>query len=110
MPTYTYRPWWTVEDAAQLLRINKHTLYRAIAADDFPHQRIGTLIKIPAEALRLTVHPTTQTRTYHVEHDNDQLMLDLGPIVPVRRFRNGGVIKPFHYEAALYSPRQRSRH
>lgn len=102
---YTDRPWWTVEDAARLLRVNKHTLYRAIAADDFPHKRVGMFIRIPAEALRLRLRPETKTRSYHVTDDAAQLELPLDPacLIPVRRFRNTRErIQPFHYDYDLW--------
>lgn len=101
MVRYTDRAWWTVDDAAQLLRVNRKTLYDACAAGDFPHDRIGPYIKIPAEALMLTVRPQTQTRTYHVTDDPWQLELPLGPIVPVRRYRNGEVRRIGDYEVHL---------
>lgn len=96
----TDRPWWTVDDAARLLRVNKHTLYRACAADDFPHVKHSYGIRIPAEALGFTVNPATKSRTYHVTDDVEQLALDLGPIVPVRLFRDGTPI-PAHHNLAL---------
>lgn len=101
----TDRPWWTVEDAAQLLRVNRKTLYAAIAADDFPHTKLGAFIRIPAEALRLSVRPQTRSRSWHLTDDFMQLELplDVSCLIPVRRFRNTReVIKPFHYEGALY--------
>lgn len=90
MVRYTDRSWWTVDDAAQLLRVNRKTLYEAVAADDFPHIRLGMYIRIPAEALLLTPHPSTKTRTYHLEDDSLQreFLFD-APIVPVKRYRNG---------------------
>lgn len=106
---YTLRPWWTVDDAARLLRVNRKTLYDAIKAGDFPHSRVGPYIRIPCEALRLTAHPSTQSRTHHVEDDADQLTLDLGPLVPVRMWRNGGPINAYSYEHNLYGGRISAR-
>ena len=88
MPRYTDRSWWTVEDAANLLRVNIHTLYRAVAANDFPHSRVGPYIRIPCEALLLTPHPSTRSRNYHLE-DDGQLAFEFDvPLVPVRLYRN----------------------
>lgn len=105
---HTDRPWWTVDDAAQLLRVNRNTLYNACKAGDFPHERIGMYIRIPAEALRLTVNPATKSRTYHFD-DSLQLVLDLGPIVPCRQWRNGGPIDTYSYEHHLYGGRISAR-
>jgi len=102
---WTDRPWWTVEDAARLLRVHTDTLYDACASGDFPHKKVGVYIRIPAEALRLRVRPSTKTRTYHVTDDVLQLALPLDPncLVPVRRFRNGELRGTNHYVDALYS-------
>lgn len=102
---YTDRAWWTVEDAAELLRINKHTLYRAIQADDFPHKRIGPYIRIPCEALRLRLRPEIKQRTYNMPDDAAQLELplDVSCLVPVRRYRNTReLIQTWDYERALW--------
>lgn len=102
----TDRPWWTVEEAAALLRVNRKTLYEACASDDFPCRRNGRYIRIPAEALRLRVKPSTRSRTYHVTDDVMQLELplDVSMLVPVKRFRNTReVIQPWHYEDEKYS-------
>lgn len=109
----TQRRWWTVADAAQMLRVHTDTLYDACAADDFPHIRVGGVIKIPCEALRMTYVPDPVVRWELIrtgQLDPAQLELPLDPscLVPVRRFRNTReVIKPFHYEGALYGGRVR---
>ena|SRR5690349_16109472 len=104
---YTDRAWWSVEDAAKLLRVNIHTLYRACAADDFPHKRVGPYIKIPAEALRLTVLPSTQSRNWHLE-DSAQLAFEFDvPLIPIRRYRNDGPrIRFGDYEVQLSTARK----
>lgn len=109
MPYYTDQAWWTVEDAARLLRVNRKTLYDACKEDDFPHQRLGWYIRIPAEALGMRVRPETKSRTYHVTDDHMQYELPLDPacLIPVKRFRNGDAREPWHYEDALYAPRVR---
>lgn len=99
---YTDKPWWTVEDAARLLRVNIHTLYRAIARDDFPHQKIGPYIKIPAEALFLTPLPETRSRTYHVSDEPEQMEFDFGmTFVPIKRYRDGSTRRLGDYEVSL---------
>lgn len=108
--TYTDRPWWTVEDAARLLRVNRKTLYEACAAGDFPCDRVGRYVRIPAEALRLTPRTQTRSRTYHVSDDSAQLMLplDVFCLVPVKRFRNTReIVEAFHYEHDLYATKAR---
>lgn len=102
MPRYTDRPWWTVEDAAALLRVNVHTLYRAIARDDFPHQKIGKYIKIPAQALLLTPLPDPLvSRVFPTNYVQLELPLDPPP-VPVRRYRNGQPKAAWDHERALW--------
>ena len=105
----TDRPWWTVDDAARLLRVNRKTLYDACNAGDFPSKRVGRHIRIPAEALRLRPRPETRSRTYHVTDEPMQLELPLDPacLVPVRMFRNGGKIEPWHYEQSLWGGKVR---
>lgn len=107
---YTDRPWWTVEDAARLLRVNVHTLYRACAADDFPHKRHSFGIRIPCEALLLTPKPETYSRNYHVADlaDPEQLAFDYGaPLIPVRTYRNSDQpVRPGDYELALSAGRR----
>ncbi len=101
----TDRAWWTVEDAARLLRVNRKTLYDACNAGDFPHKRIGVYIRIPCEALRLRLHPAVRERTYNIRDDAAQLELplDVFCLVPVRRYRNSReVIEAWDYERALW--------
>lgn len=103
--TYTHRAWWTVDDAARLLRVNRKTLYDACANDDFPHKRIGVYIRIPCEALRLTLHPSVKERTYNIKDDAAQmeLPLDVSCLVPVRRYRNTReLITAWDYERNLW--------
>ncbi|WP_082502915.1 helix-turn-helix domain-containing protein [Nocardioides sp. Leaf307] len=110
MPYYTDRAWWTVDDAARLLRVNRKTLYDACNADDFAHKRLGRYIRIPAEALGMLVRPETRTRTYHVTDEPAQLELPLDALclVPVKRFRNTRErITPWHYEDNLYCQKAR---
>lgn len=112
---WTDKPWWTVDEASRLLRVNRKTLYDACASDCFPHKRIGPYIKIPAEALRLQVLPETKARSWHhakeeFGYHSEQLALDLDPacLIPVRRFRNTReVITAWHYERGLYAQKAR---
>lgn len=114
MTVWTNRAWFTVEEAARLLRVRRNTLYAACAAGDFPCSRWGGtdgawFIRIPAEALRMQVRPTTQTRNHHLE-DHDQMTLDLDPacLIPVRRFRNTReAIEPWSYEHHLWGGKVR---
>ena len=106
MTLYTRRAWWTVDDAAALLLVNRKTLYVACNAGDFPHKRNGVYIRIPCEALRLRLHPDVKARTYNVKEDAAQMELPLDPacLVPVRRYRNTReLITAWDYERALWS-------
>lgn len=107
---YTDRAWWTVEDAAALLRINKHTLYRAIAADDFPHKKVGPYIKIAAEDLHMRVRVHVKQRTYNFIDDKEQLELPLPAacLTPVRRYVPEGryITKAQREEARIWLAEQ----
>lgn len=108
MHHWTDRAWWTVQDAARLLGVNRKTLYDAIKHDNFPHQHVGHYLRVPAEALGYHVRPETKTREYHVKDDVMQMELPIPAacLIPVRRFRNTReTIEPFHYEHALYAQR-----
>lgn len=105
---FTHRAWWTVADAAQMMRLNPHTLYRAIARGEVPVMRVGTYIRIPAEHLGLRVvkpaHAHQHTRSYHAD-DPYQLELPLDPkcLVPVKVWRNTGQRIPnWDYEYQLW--------
>jgi len=99
---HTDRAWWTVEDAALLLRVNVHTLYRAVQRNDFPHQRIGKYIKIPAEALLLTPLPDPVIRrVFPTREVQLELPLDPPP-VPVRLYRDGTRRATWDHERALW--------
>lgn len=109
----THRRWWTVADAARLLRVHTDTLYDAIRAGDFPHERWEGLIRIPCEALGMTHIPDPETLAIQRKArllsaalpDPDQLALPLDPLclVPVRRYRNGERKRAHDYESALWS-------
>ena len=107
MTIWTDKPWWTVAEAAALLRVHTDTLYDACASGDFPCSRVGPYIRIPAEALRMRVRPSTRTRTYH-DDDVWQLELDLDPacLIPVRRYRNGDIREVWDYEKNLWTVKQ----
>jgi hypothetical protein len=106
----THRRWWTVADAAQVLRVHPETLYDACRVGDFPHQRWSGQIRIPCEALRMTYVPDAATahlaRTMNSQPlgDVDQLFLPLDPacLVPARLYRNGERKPVWDYEAALH--------
>lgn len=113
MPYSTHRRWWTVADAAQMLRVHTDTLYDACASGDFPHERWdGGQIRIPCEALRMTYVPDEATlvlsrrlaRHTHVLGDVDQLALDLPPsmLIEVRLYRNGERKRAHDYERRLW--------
>lgn len=99
---WTDRPWWTIADAARLLRVAPNTLYNACASGDFPAKKVGPYWRIPCEAMRMRPLPTTRSRTHHITDDAEQLELDLGPIIPIKLYRNGEVKKVWDYEAALW--------
>lgn len=108
----THRRWWTVADAAQLLRVHTDTLYDACASGDFPHIRDGQVIRIPCEALMMTYVPDRETlaltRRWRATAANlpdpDQLALDLDPrcLVPASTYRNGERKRAFDHERALW--------
>lgn len=111
MPTArtTARAWWTVDDAAALLRMNPHTLYRACRTGDIPAKKLGNYWRIPAEALGFRVEqpalPSAASRVYHLHNDPDQLELPLDPacLVPVKVWRNTGKPIPnWSYEHQLW--------
>jgi hypothetical protein len=105
----THRRWWTVADAAQVLRVNVGTLYDA-CKDGFPHERWNGGIRIPCEALRMTYVPDAATahlmRTLGelAVDDVDQLELPLDPscLVPARAYRNGERKPAWDYERSLW--------
>lgn len=107
------RAWFTVEEAARILRIRRNSLYEACASGDFPCERFGGtndkwFIRIPCEALRMRLAPAVKARSYNIPEDSGQLELPLDPacLIPVRRFRNTReIVEPFHYESALYAQR-----
>lgn len=63
------------EQAAQVLRVNVNTLYRAIRSYDVPAVRIGREFRVPVEFLGVTPEPVLLRSA----HDGlvGQLMLDL---------------------------------
>lgn len=102
-PIYTDRAWWSVADAARMLRVNVNTLYQACAAEDFPHERWENgYISIPAEAMGLTPKPII-IEGYNDTEVKGQLELPFEkPIIPVRVYRNTGQrIGIGDYELAL---------
>ena len=113
----THRRWWSVAEAARVLRMHTDTIYDACASGDFPHERWDGIIKIPCEALKMTYVPDEETlemqrrlrATAPVEFtfldDPDQLALPLDPscLVPARLYRNGDRKHPHAYERALWS-------
>ena len=114
----THRRWWTVADAAQVLRVYPETLYDACRAGDFPHERWNGQIRIPCEALRMTYVPDAATerimRNFGAQalEDCDQLFLPLDPacLIPARRYRNGERKDAWDYEAqqwGLNRPKQK---
>ncbi len=103
MTTYTDRPWWTVGDAAKLLRVNVNTLYQACAREDFPHNRWDNgYISIPAEAMGLTPIPVA-IRGVEGPEVIGQLELPFDkPIMPIKVYRNTGrPVRVGDYELSL---------
>lgn len=99
----TDRPWWTVKDAAKVLRVNPNTLYRACMSGDFPHNRWGNgYISIPAEALGMKPDPIV-IKGYNDTETVGQLELPFPtPVMPVRVYRNTGLpVRLGDYELAL---------
>lgn len=45
------RPFYTVAEAAQLLRVNEKTIYRMIKARKIEHYKVGAQIRISAAEL-----------------------------------------------------------
>lgn len=91
MVIHTDRAWWSVGDAAKLLRVNVNTLYQACARGDFPHERWENgYISIPAEAMGLTP-PKVIIEGYNDVEVKGQLELPFDkPIIPIRVYRNTG--------------------
>lgn len=109
MVRWTDRAWWTVEDAARLLRIRRNTLYDACASGDFPAKKVGMYWRIPAEALLLTPRVDTRSRNWHVEADSSQLEFIFDPpLIPIRRYRNGERRTVGDYEASLSKKKWRN--
>lgn len=108
----THRRWWSVADAARVLRVHTDTLYDACASGDFPHERWDGVIKIPCEALKMTWVPTAehlaimrrQAAFTSTLDDIDQLALDIPPsmLIPAKLYRNGEKKRPFDHERALW--------
>ena len=60
--TESARPaFYTVREAAQILRVNPVTLYRAIRDDAFPAVRIRTRYVVPSAALDQVIAEVTQS-------------------------------------------------
>jgi excisionase family DNA binding protein len=55
------RTFYTVAEAAKLLRVNAMTLYRAIREDAFPAVKIRSRYILPAAALEQLVRETTKS-------------------------------------------------
>ena len=108
----THRRWWTVADAARVLRVHTDTLYDACASGDFPHERWDGTIRIPCEALRMTWVPSAEHLADMRRHarftealgDVDQLSLDLPPtmLIPAKLYRNGTRKRAHDFEGALW--------
>lgn len=54
---------YTVPEAARILRVDPATIYRAIRANEFPAVRIRARYVIPAEAVRRLAGDATRTGT-----------------------------------------------
>lgn len=87
-----------------MLRVNVHTIYRAVARNELAHQRIGPYIKIPAQALGLTPLPDPIVeRVLRSQERWEQLELPLDPPpIPIRLWRDGTPKRPWAYEDALW--------
>lgn len=109
MPKKYHRPSVTVDEAATMLRINKHTLYRAVRRGEVPTVRIGRYVRIPVTFLGLEppeVSTPTLSSVARVGESRygDQLEFDLHPIPQqVRTWRNTGKpVRTWDYERARY--------
>jgi excisionase family DNA binding protein len=102
---YTDFEYVSVEYAAKVLRINKHTLYRAVARDEIPVVRVGSYIRIPVQFLMFEPKPRKPLSTALSTEVNGQLAFTFDvPIIPVKLWRNTGesvknnpVTLPRHY-------------
>ena len=116
MKRWTDRAWFTVEDAARLLRVRRNTLYDACRRGDFPCSRWGGSdgtwnIRIPAEALLLTPRVSTYSRNWHQDaiREPEQLSFDFEPpLIPVRLYRNGEPRNVGDYETGLSKKKWRN--
>lgn len=89
------------EDAARILRVNVHTLYRALRRSEVPAMRVGPYFRIPVTFLLLEPPAALPALP---RHEPDQLEFEYDvPIHPVRVWRNTKEpIRPWNYEASLY--------
>lgn len=61
MPTGGPPAFYTVREAAQILRVDPATLYRAIREDAFPAVRVRTRYVVPAAALHKLVREAEES-------------------------------------------------
>lgn len=61
MPTAGPPAFYTVREAAQILRVDPATLYRAIRDDAFPAVRVRTRYVVPAAALHQLVSDAAES-------------------------------------------------
>ncbi|HKR51656.1 MAG TPA: helix-turn-helix domain-containing protein [Pseudonocardiaceae bacterium] len=61
MPTASPPAFYTVREAALILRVNPATLYRAIRDDAFPAVRVRTRYVVPAAALHKLVSEAAES-------------------------------------------------
>jgi excisionase family DNA binding protein len=54
---------YTVPEAARILRVDPATIYRAIRANEFPAVQIRTRYVVPADAMRRLAGDATRTGT-----------------------------------------------
>lgn len=50
----------TVREAAARVNLNKDTVYNLIAKGDFPHKRIGGVLRVPVKALEDWCRPDVE--------------------------------------------------
>ena len=101
MVTYTDRAWWTVEDAAPFQSTIVSACPRRSARQLYPQPRRQPGSESPPGPGTWPIPPQTRTRSYHLTDDAYQYELDLGPMVPIRRYRNGDPRRVGDYEVAL---------
>ena len=95
--------------AAETLRVNPHTLYRACRRGEIPCTRLGNMYRIHVSFLLLEYVPPPSVTRYDSTHDPDQYEFEYDvPVRGIRRYRNGDVRSLGDYETSLSKKKWRN--